>query len=430
MNEFNQNKEDDLIGHIFANKYHCIEKLGEGSFGIIYKVEYNGDYYAMKLEKKELDYLENEASIMNYLKGPNIPSIKSYDTESDSTYNILIMQLLGKNLETIFNEKQIFSLKTVCMIGYQIISILEYIHNRHIIHRDIKPDNFVVGLNELSQYLYIVDFGLAKKFRSSTSLQQIAFSNRNKIVGTARYASINALKGNEQSRRDDLEAAGYVLLYFVKGKLPWQGIEAKNKDEKYKKILEMKTKMSAKELCEGLPKEFETIIEYIRNLEYSEQPDYEKLRGYFNTMLRKGHNKFDYIYDWTTFDERIKRRVITPRSEIDSTVNKITNYSYRHFGDSRDENTDAFNYLSLKKYKTINSKNENNYDTIKEEINQANNILKIRQYTKNKEVIEEEEKVIITQRTKNKNNLVTNSNNNNPNNNKELVCCSFECYIF
>ena len=106
MNELNQNKEDDFIGHIFVNKYNCIEKLGEGSFGIIYKVEYNGNYYAMKLEKKELNYLENEASIMNYLKGPNIPSIKSYDSKSDPSYNILIMQLLGKNLEAIFQEKK------------------------------------------------------------------------------------------------------------------------------------------------------------------------------------------------------------------------------------------------------------------------------------------------------------------------------------
>ena len=309
------------------------------------------------------------------------------------------------------------------MIGYQIVSILEYIHNRHIIHRDIKPDNFVMGLNELSQYLYILDFGLAKKYRSSTSLQQLAFTNRNKIIGTARYASINALQGNEHSRRDDLEAAGYVLLYFAKGKLPWQGLEAKNKDEKYKKILEMKIKMSSKELCEGLPQEFEIIIEYIRNLEYLEQPDYEKLRGYFNTMLRKGHNKFDYIYDWTTFDDRIKRRVITPRSEIDSTLNRKTNYSYRHFGDSRDENNDANNYLTLKKTNINNDNNEHNYDTIKEEINQDNNILEIKKYNKENETLEEDVKVIISQRKQHR--LETNHNNN-----KEEICCSFECVIF
>ena len=155
-------EEKNNIGQIFLNKYKCIKKIGEGSFGMIYKAEYNSNFYAMKLEiiKKDQNLLENEAIIMNYLKGPNIPYIKEYGTNSN--YHILVMQLLGRNLESIFEEKKVFSLKTVCMIGYQFISILEYIHNRHIIHRDIKPDNFVMGLNELSQYIYILDFGLAK----------------------------------------------------------------------------------------------------------------------------------------------------------------------------------------------------------------------------------------------------------------------------
>ena len=431
MDEINEcmksNNQDNNIGQIFINKYKCIEKLGEGSFGSIYKVEYNGNYYAMKLEKieSEQQYLENEATIMNYLKGPNIPYIKSY--ESNSVYNILVMQLLGRNLENIFHEKKIFSLKTVCMLGYQIVSILEYIHNRHIIHRDIKPDNFVMGLNDLSQYLYLLDFGLAKKYRSSTSLKQLPFINKNKIIGTARYASINSLRGYEQSRRDDLEAACYVLIYFIKGKLPWQGIEVKNKEERYKRILSKKIEINSKELCEGLPCEFETIIEYVRNLDYLEQPDYEMLRGYFNSMLRKEHNKFDYIYDWTTNEERIKRRVITPRSEIESTLNKKTTFiSYKHFGDSKDENNDGNNYyLNIKKYNNNNNGNGNNElnnNIIKEEKYQDNNYLEVKKYNKNKILKEEEEQIIIAKRKK----YHLNSNNNN----EEEVCCSGGCNIF
>ena len=420
MEKSNKNKSNEannIIGKIFFNKYHCIEKVGEGSFGFIYKAEYNGNYYALKFEKIHNDqqFLENEAAIMDYLKGPNIPYIYYYS--SDFNYNIMVMQLLGKNLENIFEEKGKFSLKTVCMIGYQFVSILEYIHNRHIIHRDIKPDNFVLGLNELSQYIYIIDFGLAKKYRSSKTLEQLPFTNRGKIIGTARYASINALKGYELSRRDDLESAGYVLLYFIKGKLPWQGIITKTKDEKYKKILEKKEQISSKKLCEGLPQEFNNFIDYVRNLDYLEQPDYEMLRGLFNTMLRKDHNKFDYIYDWTTYEERLKRRVITPRSEIDSFQNKkSTLASYKNFGDSKEESSEPLRHLSIKK--------NNSNDLSKKDENVKNyNIYIVNTYKKNGEIKEEseEENIIISNKRGQLNSI---------NKKEDEICCNFECNIF
>ena len=408
-------EEKNNIGQIFLNKYKCIKKIGEGSFGMIYKAEYNNNFYAMKLEiiKKDQNLLENEAIIMNYLKGPNIPYIKEYGTNSN--YHILVMQLLGRNLESIFEEKKVFSLKTVCMIGYQFISILEYIHNRHIIHRDIKPDNFVMGLNELSQYIYILDFGLAKKYRSSKTLKQFPYIHRGTIIGTARYASINALKGYELSRRDDIESVGYVLIYFLKGRLPWQGISAKTKEERYKKILEKKLEISSEELCEGLPEEFEAIIEYAKNLEYLEQPDYEMIRGYFNSILRKEHYKFDYIYDWTTYEERLKRRVVTPRSEMESTQNKKTTLvTYKYNGNSRDENNDDFNNNLLKKK---NNNNIHNNNVIIEENDKTNSIINVKTYKHKKEIKEEEEEIIIPQRQKNYNNK------------EEEVCCSDGCII-
>ena len=408
------NDENNIKGQIFFNKYHCIEKLGEGSFGYIYKAEFNGNFYALKIEKinKDQKFLENEAAIMDYLKGPNIPYVHYYG--SDLNYNIMVMQLLGKNLENIFEIKRIFSLKTVCMIGYQIVSILENIHNRHIIHRDVKPDNFVMGLNELSQYIYLLDFGLAKKYRSSKTLEQLPFVNRGKIIGTARYASINALQGKELSRRDDLESAGYVLLYFIKGKLPWQGIPTKTRDEKYKKILEKKQQMTTKQLCENLPEEFSKFIEYVRDLDYLDQPDYEMLRGLFNTMLRKDHSKFDYIYDWTTNEERLKRRVITPRSEIESFQNKrSTKASYKNFGDSKEESIEHLRHLSLKK-------NISN-DFSKIDVNIKNN--NIRTFKKHAEIKEEseEENIIISKKR--------NHQLNTLNKREDEVCCKFGCYI-
>ena len=299
---------DDIINRIFFKKYQCIKKLGEGSFGRIYEAVYNSEHFALKFEdiNSNSNLLENEASIMNYLKGPNIPFVRSYGTSGN--YNILIMQLMGKSLEDLINLKKTFPIKTVCLIGYQMINVLEYIHNKHFVHRDLKPDNFVMGLNDLSKYLYLLDFGLAKKYRSSVTLKQYPLINKKKLTGTARYASINALRGFEQSRRDDLESAGYVLMYFLRGSLPWQGIPGKTKDERYKKILQKKNDTSAQELCEGFPDEFEKYIEYTRNMEYEEEPDYDKLRDYFIEVLEKQNDVFDYIYVWSTEEEKRMRK--------------------------------------------------------------------------------------------------------------------------
>ena len=299
---------DDIINQVFFKKYHCIKKLGEGSFGRIYEGVYHSEHFALKFEdiNSNSNLLESEASIMNYLKGPNIPNVRSYGTSGN--YNILIMQLMGKSLEDLINIRKTFPLKTVCLIGYQMITVLEYIHNKHIVHRDLKPDNFVMGLNELAKYVYLLDFGLAKKYRSSTTLKHYPLINKKKLTGTARYASINALRGYEQSRRDDLESAGYVLMYFLRGSLPWQGIPGKNKDERYKKILQKKEETSAHELCKDFPEEFEKYIDYTRNMEYEEDPDYQRLKEYFKNIIEEKNENFDYIYIWSTEEEKKQRK--------------------------------------------------------------------------------------------------------------------------
>ena len=299
---------DEILGNTFFNKYHCIKKLGEGSFGQIYEATYKSEKYALKFENRSKDYnlLQNEAVMMNYLKGPNIPFAKSYGFTSN--YNILVMQLLGKSLETLLLERKKFSLKTVCLLGYQMMNILEYIHDKHILHRDIKPDNFVMGLNELSDNVYLIDFGLAKKYRSMTTLVQYPMVKKEKLTGTARYASINALKGYEHSRRDDLESVGYILIYFLKGKLPWQGINAMTRDEKYKKILQKKIEINSYDLYKGFPREFADFLEICKNLKYDERPDYERLRNLFDNIMKKENYRYDYIYDWTTLEEKEFRK--------------------------------------------------------------------------------------------------------------------------
>ena len=305
----NKKNQDPLLYKKYFSKYRTIKKLGEGSFGKVYKAEYNGEYYAIKFEEKSKgqNLLETEATIMSYLKGPNIPFIKSFGYSGD--YNILVMQLLGKSLEELFNKKLKFSIKTVSLLAYQMITVLQYIHDRHIIHRDIKPDNFVMGLNKDNATLYLLDFGLAKKYRSSKTLEQYPYIKKKKLTGTARYASIHALEEMEQSRRDDLESVGYVLMYFLRGNLPWQGLKIKSKEDRYKKILDKKKETTSEQLCKNFPDEFREYLEYCRNLEYTETPKYDKLKSKFYDLVSKRKENFDFVYDWTTENDLKKRKL-------------------------------------------------------------------------------------------------------------------------
>ena len=301
-------KKDPLLNEIFFDKYKTIKKLGEGSFGKVYKAEYNGEYYALKFESRTRNksLLEMESTIMAYLQGPNIPFIKSFGYSGD--YNLLVMQYMDKSLEDIFHIRKTFSIKTTAMIGFQLIGVLHFIHDKNFIHRDVKPDNCVMGSDELNENLYLIDFGLAKKYRSSRTLQQYPMTKKKKLTGTARYASIHALEGLEQSRRDDMESVGYVMAYLLRGGLPWQGLKIKTKENKYKNILEKKKEISSAELFKGFPSEFAEILDNVKKLEYLEEPEYEMLRNKLLSLCKRLNYKFDFIYDWTTDKDLLKRK--------------------------------------------------------------------------------------------------------------------------
>ena len=365
MDDQKQNN-DPLIGKILFDKYLLVKKLGEGSFGCIYSARENNNWYAIKFENKNKgqNLLENEAYIMSYLNGPRIPAVKSFGYSGD--HNVLIMELMGKSLEDLFenlpNKKM--SIRCVCNLGYQMIDIMEYIHNKHIIHRDIKPDNFVMGKGAKSKYLFLLDFGLSKKYRSSTTLKHYPLIKRKKLTGTARYASINALNGMTQSRRDDLEAIGYVLMYFLIGKLPWQGMVNKNKDERYLRIMEVKRDTTPEQLCKGFPPEFERYISYTRNLEYEEQPDYDLLKNLFLKVLKDEGYNLDYYYDWdndvttmTTADTNLN---LYYKNELNKELEKNLPINDKKLEVENDLRKDRIQYINKGETNIIVEEKENN----------------------------------------------------------------------
>jgi serine/threonine protein kinase len=182
------------------------------------------------------------------------------------------------------------------MISIQMLERLEYIHSKDYIHRDIKPHNFLMGLKDPNM-LYIIDFGLAKKYRSKKG-KHIKFSITNNIIGTPRYCSYNALRGAEQSRRDDLESLFYVILYFFRGSVPWQNLKIKSRNERFKRINEIKKKINYKILCKDLPEEFLDFANYIKHLNFEEEPNYKYMQKLFYLILLKIKEENDDKFSW------------------------------------------------------------------------------------------------------------------------------------
>jgi casein kinase 1 len=193
-----------------------------------------------------------------------------------------------------------FSIKTVVMTAKQMLSRVQTIHEKNLIYRDIKPDNFLIGrpLSKTANVIHVVDFGMAKQYRDPKSKQHIPYRERKSLSGTARYMSINTHLGREQSRRDDLEALGHVFMYFLRGGLPWQGLKAATNKQKYEKIGEKKQTTAIRDLCEGFPEEVNTYLTYVRNLGFEDTPDYDYLRDLFTQALKKSGEVEDGEYDW------------------------------------------------------------------------------------------------------------------------------------
>ena len=286
-----------------GGRYRLGKKIGTGAFGEIFEGTdiFDNSSVAIKLEHNSVKYpqLLFEAKLLKSIPSTGIPVMHWFGIAGE--YNAMVMDLLGQNLEDLYNYcAKNFSLKTIIMIIIQMIERLKHVHDNHYIHRDIKPENFLIGKENTEKTIYLIDFGLAKRYRDEYTQIHIPLKENRNLTGTARYASCNAHNGLEQSRRDDMESIAYVILYFFRKKLPWQGLKCKDKNEKHAKIKELKMSITPEKLFEGIPKEFADYLTMVKKLGFEDEPAYKSYIQMFNKLFKAKEFEMDYIYDWVT----------------------------------------------------------------------------------------------------------------------------------
>ena len=291
---------------LIFKKYHTLSKIANGAFSEIYSGTniINKEKVAIKIEKRNLKdkYLESECFTLFTLRSIGIPKVLSFGHNKD--YDILVMPLLGKSLLDIFNAKNLnYEFKDICLIAIQIIDRIQWVHSRKIIHRDIKPDNILIGLKD-PHLIYLIDFGLSEKFQSTKTGKHIKISQLKTFIGSVNFCSSNATRLLQQSRRDDLESIGYMLVYLMKGSLPWQNVKIDNKKENYFKVAQLKKLINPEILCKDLPKEFAQYLRYVKNLKFEEEPNYAYLRNLFVKMMEKqGLEEGRCFFSWVNLND-------------------------------------------------------------------------------------------------------------------------------
>lgn len=306
---------------IVCGKYRIHDKIGAGTFGQVYQATELETLktVALKVEfvSAKTPQLYGEAMTLKTLQGgEGIP--KFYWQGAEQEFNVLAMQLLGPSLESLMRRfHRNLSLPTVVQVAKQLLKRVEFIHSKDILHRDIKSDNFCIGLGRKSDTIYAIDFGLSKKFRDTRTNQHITYRETNFLTGTSRFASINSHMGLELSRRDDLESLAYLLTYLAKGKLPWQRVHSRSKAEKRRKVFEIKSRLKPNEICEELPLAFTLLMKYSRSLRFEQEPNYKYCNAMFSELTSDSSLCFRRQFEWSPqVKSRSLRVKITPRQRI------------------------------------------------------------------------------------------------------------------
>ena len=352
-NNNNENKINEFGDYICYTQ----NQIGSGSFGqVLYGIH---KYSSLEVAVKIINSETSQDSIQKELKyTKQLQTIKGFPTiYYHCTYdknNILIESLLGPSLDKLFTFcGKKFPLKTVCNLGKEIVKRLESMHDKGILHRDLKPNNLTWGnfnssynkiidnnsnnnLNNLLDIntIFLIDFGLSCSYLEGYSgAKHYKIKNNLNFIGTLRYASLNSHKGIRQSRRDDLESMIYILIYFLKGELPWQNVKAKNKEERYKIIFEKKSAVTVESLCEGIPQEFLELLKYIKNMDFEEKPFYFRFYSFFHNLIEKISREntpecnYDYIWETLLIDNINKYN----ESKDEIIKEKIEKYLFRGY---------------------------------------------------------------------------------------------------
>lgn len=290
------------------HKTRVLERLGGGSFGEVYlgeEVE-SQRRVAVKIEPAHcvVQSLLHEGKVYRKLQnGRGIPTVHWYGLHG-LDFAALVMELMGPTLYRRWADcKERFSLKTVLMLADQMLEVIEHVHANSFVHRDISPNNFMLGVGDKSDRLHLIDFGHAKEILPATVFvpaRRHRFSFAQPMVGTPRFASVFTHMGLEPSYRDDMESLGYIWVYLLKGRLPWQGLRSTDQHSKMDLIAQTKCQTPIEDLCEGLPQEFLVYMNYVRNLRHLEMPDHAKVREFFRGLAATMDIEYDGKFDWTS----------------------------------------------------------------------------------------------------------------------------------
>ncbi|CAD8057210.1 unnamed protein product [Paramecium sonneborni] len=317
---------------IFVNRFQVKKKISSGAFGVVFLVldKQTNQEHALKLEKEdneEMRSLEREVEILKQLnEAEGIPKLIWFGAEDE--FNLMVIQLLGRDLSFYFRQQKKFSLKCSIQIAYDCVSILRNIHNRNVIHRDLKPENILMSKDNES--LYIVDFGISKVYCvQGEHMYILPFRKDKTFIGTPRYASIAAHMGYEISRKDDIESLFYVILYFLRGSLPWQNLPV-SENERTKAVGDIKQKIDLNDLCANQPHELVEILQHLKSLNFTDEPNYQYILQQLNQIAENNQFLLDGIYDWTEGFMKSTKKMSSLESKRSFEFNKIKEHSPGH----------------------------------------------------------------------------------------------------